>query len=103
MVRNLASVMARVCCRNKTLVLDISEERAMLHGLSLFQFIPGILFWLTPGILLFLVMRKDGRSGGSVTRVRGILTRGEAKTHPRSTFHWLPFEPGSCRARPSIR
>jgi len=59
MVHNLASVMARLCCRNKTLVLDISEERAMLHGLSLSQFIPGILFWLTPGILFFMVVRKD--------------------------------------------
>jgi len=31
----------------------------MLHSLSIFQFIPGILFWLTPGILLFIVVRKN--------------------------------------------
>ena len=31
----------------------------MLHSLSIFQFIPGILFWLTPGILFFMVVRKD--------------------------------------------
>jgi protein-S-isoprenylcysteine O-methyltransferase Ste14 len=30
----------------------------MLHSLSI-QFSPGILFWLTPGVLLFIVVRRD--------------------------------------------